>query len=75
MRHSEFWQVVDEVLGETYGRSVAQDLVLPGAGGRTAVEALDAGVPPRRVWDAVCDELELGETARWHHRIDPRRRR
>src|SRR5690606_12138629 len=75
VKHSEFWHVVDEVLGEAYGRSLAADLVLPGAGNRTAREALEAGVPPRTVWNAVCDELDLDETARWHHRVDPRNRK
>ncbi|GAA4423630.1 hypothetical protein GCM10023169_19520 [Georgenia halophila] len=71
MKHSEFWQVLDETFGPGYGRSVAEDLVLPGAGGRTAAAALAEGVPPRQVWDAVCDEMQLDESTRWLHRIDP----
>lgn len=60
---------MDEVLGAAYGRSIVTDLVLPGVGYRTAEVALSEGEPPQVVWDAVCDELELGEQARWHHRM------
>jgi len=74
VKHSEFWQVLEETFGEGYGRSVAEDLVLSGVGGRTAVQALADGVPPRVVWDAVCDEMNLDEATRWRHRIDPRER-
>lgn len=75
MKHSEFWQVVDAVLGSAYGRSVAADLALPRLGSRTANRALEDGVPPDQVWAAMCEELELPEAARWHHRRDPRERR
>ena len=74
VKHSEFWQVVDATL-VGYGRSVAEDLVLPGVGGRTAAQALAAGVEPRAVWHALCDELELDDAARWRHRVEPPRRR
>lgn len=47
MKHSEFWRAVETVYGSAYGRSLAQDLVLPGLRS-TCVEALDAGIPPRR---------------------------
>lgn len=70
MKHSEFWQVVEETFG-SYGRSLAEDLVLGGIG-RTSVQALAEGVPPRAVWDALCDEMELDEATRWRHRRDPK---
>lgn len=70
MRQSEFRAAVDEVLGVAYGRSIVTDLVLPGIGYRTAEQALGEGEPPQLVWDAVCEELDLGERARWHHRMD-----
>lgn len=75
MRHSEFWQVVEETFGAGYGRSLAEDLVLPGVGGRTAAAALAAGVAPRDVWDAMCDEMELDDAVRWRYRRDPKERR
>ena len=32
MKHSEFWKAVETVHGSAYGRSLAQDLVVPGLG-------------------------------------------
>ena len=55
MKHSEFWKAVDTVYGSAYGSSLAQDLVVPGLRA-TCAEALDAGVPPREVWHALCDD-------------------
>ena len=46
-------------LGASYADSWARDQVLDGLGGRTAYEALEAGVDPKLVWRAVCDALEL----------------
>ena len=43
VKHSEFWNAVEAVFGTAYGRSLAQDLVLPGLG-VTCVQALDEGV-------------------------------
>ncbi|TRW45032.1 DUF3046 domain-containing protein [Georgenia yuyongxinii] len=74
MKHSEFWQVVEEAFGAGYGRSLAADLVLTGVGGRTAAQALDAGVAPREVWAALCDEMEVDDATRWRHRRDPKER-
>ncbi|MFC4556336.1 DUF3046 domain-containing protein [Georgenia faecalis] len=68
MKHSEFWQVVDETFGPAYGRSLAEDLVLPGLSGRSAARAVREGEDPQRVWDAMCTEMELSEAARWRHR-------
>ncbi len=59
MRVSEFWRAVDQVFGEAYGSVVTRDVVLEGLGGRSAVDALAAGVDARRVWDALCDSQEV----------------
>lgn len=68
VKHSEFWEAVDATLGRAHGRSLVTDLVLAPLGGRSAAQGLDDGVPPQTVWDAICEEMELGEAARWHHR-------
>jgi hypothetical protein len=59
MRVSEFWRAVDQVFGEAYGSVVTRDVVLEGLGGRSAVDALSAGVDARRVWDALCDSQDV----------------
>jgi hypothetical protein len=42
-------------------------------GGRTAVEALEAGVPPREVWLALCDDMDVPEERRHGRDLPPRR--
>lgn len=73
MRHSEFWFSMEAALGAEYARSLAADLVIAALGGRTALAALEDGVEPREVWEAVCDALDLDERTRWTHRAEPRR--
>jgi hypothetical protein len=50
---------MDAALGPAYSRSWAEMFVMADLDGRTVVEALDAGVPPRQVWRAVWAALEL----------------
>ncbi|WP_433954048.1 DUF3046 domain-containing protein [Curtobacterium flaccumfaciens] len=59
MRVSEFWRAVDQVFGEAYGSVVTRDVVLEGLGGRSAVDALAAGIEARRVWDALCNSQDV----------------
>ncbi|WP_313354851.1 DUF3046 domain-containing protein [Microbacterium sp.] len=73
MRRSEFLRAVDDEFG---GRadSLVHDLILSTLG-RTAREALDAGVPPRDIWLALCDETDVPATRRYGvGRLDPRER-
>lgn len=72
MRHSEFWSAVEAVFGSAYGRSLAQDLVLPELD-MTCLQALDDGAAPERVWALLCDETERSDAERWIYRSDPRR--
>ena len=59
MRHTEFWARMETALGPSYARSWAEQQVLGELGGRTVVEALAAGEPPKVVWRAVWAALEL----------------
>ena len=63
MRHTEFWARLDAALGPAYSRSWAGTFVITELG-RTADEALAAGVPPKQVWAAVWSALELPPTDR-----------
>ncbi|MBD8060592.1 DUF3046 domain-containing protein [Cellulomonas sp. JH27-2] len=65
MRFREFWQLVDEVLGSAHGRELTRSLVIGSLDDRTPEQALDAGVEPRVVWHALCDELDIPEPQRW----------
>lgn len=59
MRHTEFWERLEAAVGPAYARSWASLYVMADLGGRTAQEALDAGVPPKEVWRAVWIAREL----------------
>lgn len=72
MRRSEFLRAVDDEFG---GRATTllSDLVLPGIG-RTAQDALDAGVPPREIWIELCAETDVPVERRYGvGRLEPRR--
>lgn len=74
MRYREFWQLVDEVFGSGHGRALVRELVLPTLDNRTAEQAMDAGIEPRDIWHALCDELEVPDARRWgtdEHRQAP----
>jgi hypothetical protein len=64
MRHTEFWARMDHALGSAYARTWAEQLVMGSLGGRTVLEALDAGEPPKRVWLAVWERLGLPPSER-----------
>ncbi|MDO8144622.1 MULTISPECIES: DUF3046 domain-containing protein [Isoptericola] len=74
MLYSDFAQLVDEVFGRAYGRTLVREQVLPRLGDRTPAEALDAGTDPRDVWHALCDALDVPDAERWgtdRHRQAP----
>jgi hypothetical protein len=64
MRHTEFWARMDQVLGATYSRVWSTQHVLSALGGRTVEQALAAGVPPKEVWRAVADALQVPDSQR-----------
>ncbi len=59
MRHTEFWSRLEAVLGQAYAVPWAGQFAIGDLDSRTAREALDSGIPPRQVWDAVARVLEL----------------
>lgn len=59
MRITEFNERVTGQFGAAYGSSVLVDHVLSVLGGRTAAEAIEAGVEPRDVWRALCADFEV----------------
>jgi hypothetical protein len=59
MKLSEFQVAVAEEFGAGYATVLLQDLTLGALGGRTAREALGAGVAPRDVWLALCDATDV----------------
>lgn len=59
MRLTEFWARMRHQFGATYADSLARDHVFAGLGSRSVVEALEAGVDAKAVWQVVCTELDV----------------
>jgi hypothetical protein len=72
VRISDFWRLMDDEFGAGYSRVLSNSLVLAGVGGRTADQALSAGVPPRQVWLALCDVQDVPPERRLGRDIKPR---
>ncbi len=72
MKRSEFFRAVDQEFGAR-ASTLVTDLVL-GPLGRSAEEALEAGVPPREIWQALCEEADVPAERRYGAgRLVPRR--
>ncbi|WP_203135714.1 DUF3046 domain-containing protein [Microbacterium sp. JZ31] len=72
MRRSEFLRAVDDEFGAR-ATTLLSDLVLPGIG-RSALDALEAGVPPREIWLSLCEETDVPVERRYGvGRLEPRR--
>ncbi|MGY1591864.1 DUF3046 domain-containing protein [Geodermatophilus sp. SYSU D00965] len=59
MRLQEFWSRLSQQFGSMRAQSVARDHVFSSLGGRTAIEAIEAGLPVRKVWLAICEEYDV----------------
>lgn len=59
MRVSEFWALMDQVFGGGYSRTLARECHLTGLDSLTCTEALERGLPPRDVWHALCDQMDI----------------
>jgi hypothetical protein len=59
VRLQEFWSRMEQQFGSMRAQTVARDHVFGRFDGRTAVEAIDAGVPIRTVWLEICKEYEV----------------
>jgi hypothetical protein len=73
MRRSEFHRAVESEFGDRSDSLVA-DLSLSALAGRTAAEALAAGVAPREVWLALCAQTDVPVQRRHGAgRLEPKR--
>lgn len=59
MRLTEFQELVEAKFGPVRGSSMLVDHVLTRLGGRTAAQAIEAGVEPRDVWRALCADFDV----------------
>jgi hypothetical protein len=63
---------MDDEFGAGYSRVLSSSLVLAGVGGRTADQALSAGVPPKQVWLALCEVQDVPPERRLGRDVKPR---
>lgn len=64
MRVSEFRAAAAAAFGADYAPTLCKQLALTSLGSRTANEAIEAGVAPRDVWHALCDEMDAHPSVR-----------
>ena len=59
MRITVFRKMMADEFGEIRADMLARDHVFGVLGGRTVDQALEAGVPTKEIWRAVCDAFEV----------------
>lgn len=64
MRNTVFRKLMADEFGQVRAEMVARDHVMSALGGRTADQALEAGVPAKEIWRAVCDAFDVPEHRR-----------
>jgi hypothetical protein len=64
VRITEFRRLMADEFGRVRSEMLARDHVFSAFGGRTADEALEAGVDPKDIWFAVCEAYDVPESRR-----------
>ncbi|MCA1007972.1 DUF3046 domain-containing protein [Rhodococcus hoagii] len=59
MRLTQFHDLVRDEFGQVRGDSLLVDHVILSLGGKTAADAIEAGLDPKEVWRALCDEFDV----------------
>jgi hypothetical protein len=64
MRITVFRRMMDDEFGEMRAASISADHVFAVLGGTTVDGAIDKGIDPRLIWQAVCEEFDVPEARR-----------
>lgn len=59
MRLTQFYETVDGEFGPLRARALLRDYVLASLDGKTADQAIEAGVEPREVWRRLAEEFDV----------------
>ena len=59
MRITVFRKMMADEFGQIRADSLAHDHVFSALGNQTVDQALEAGVPTKEIWRAVCDAFEV----------------
>ena len=54
VRLSQFRSLLRDEFGEVRGSSLARDHVFAELDGRSAEQAIEAGIDPKRIWEVIC---------------------
>lgn len=54
MKISDFWRNMEHEFGPRYSHVLADSMALNELGSLTASEALDKGIRPKQIWEALC---------------------
>ncbi len=73
MRHRAFRKAVAEEFGDAHSGVLLRDYWIA-ALGSTPEEALNHGVTPRVVWEALCVEFQVPEARRYGRDLDDPRK-
>lgn len=69
MRHRAFRKAVAEEFGDAHSGVLLRDYWIAVLGS-TPEEALERGVAPRDVWEALCVEFQVAESRRYGRDLD-----
>ncbi|HEX4221746.1 MAG TPA: DUF3046 domain-containing protein [Pseudonocardiaceae bacterium] len=64
MRITVFRRMMDDEFGEMRAASISADHVFAALGGTTVDGAIDQGIDPRLIWQAVCEEFDVPDARR-----------
>jgi hypothetical protein len=64
VRLSQFRSLLHDEFGEIRGRSLARDHVFAELGGRSAEQAIEAGIDPKRIWEVICEAYDVPRARR-----------
>ena len=64
VRVSHFWTLMEDEFGQAYAHTLARGHVIQALGDRTVAAALDDGDSPRRIWEALCEDVGVPEHRR-----------
>lgn len=64
MRITVFRRMMDDEFGEMRAATISADHVFTALGGVTVDGAIDQGIDPRTIWQAVCEEFDVPEARR-----------
>lgn len=71
MRHTVYWELMNDEFGSVRAASLHQDLALSTLGSTTPAEAVERGVDMRTIWLAVCEAAGVPRE-RWLGRDEQR---